>query len=337
LKKNLIQILKYVFFISLGLLLLYLAFRNIDFNSIKDGLLEANYSWVLLSFSFSILAFISRARRWKLLINPLGYNPSFRNSFLAMMTGYLANIAFPRLGEVTRCVALGKKEKIPVDKLVGTVIVERTIDFLSLLVIMVIMLFISSDTINFYLKNNIIYPAHQKLVSIFGFTFIFWILIIVLISISVLLFIKFREKLADIKLFARIFHFSKGIIEGVKTILRLEKKEEFLFHTLFIWLNYALMTWVIVFTLKSTSGLTFTDGIFLLILGSLAFSAPVQSGIGVFHLIISRGLNTVFGISLVDGLVYATISHETQLLLVIFIGTISSMILFNKPNTKSLL
>jgi uncharacterized protein (TIRG00374 family) len=334
LKRRIIQILKYLLFISLGLLLLYLAFRNIPFDKVKNGLLEANYSWVLLSFIFSVFAFFSRARRWILLINPLGYNPSLKNSFLAMMTGYLANIAFPRLGEVTKCVALGKKENIPVDKLVGTVIVERTIDFLSLLVIMGIMLFISSDIINSYLKNNIIYPVHQKLISIFGLTYIFWTLIIVFISLSIFLFIKFRNKLADVKLFAGIFHFSKGIVEGLKTILRLESKKEFLFHTVFIWMNYALMTWVVVFAVKSTSGLTFADGVFLLVIGSLAMAVPVQSGIGVFHLIISRGLNAVYGINLVDGLVYATIAHETQLLLIIFIGTISSMILFTRHKKR---
>lgn len=333
-KKSLINVLKFLFFISLGLLLLYLAFRNIDFNSVKEGLLEANYSWVILSLFFSMLAFISRARRWVLLINPLGYNPSLKNSFLSMMTGYLANIAFPRLGEVTKCVALGKKEKIPVDQLVGTVIVERTIDFLSMLVIMVILLFISSDTIGSFLKNNVLYPAHQKIVSIFGLTFLFWIILAASAALFIFAIIKLRKKIASVKFFARLILFSKGIIEGAKAVLRLEKKKEFLFHTLFIWLNYALMTWVIVFSVKSTSGLAFSDGVFLLVIGSLAMSAPVQSGIGAFHWIISRGLNVVYGIRLEDGLVYAIISHETQLILVTLIGTISFLLLLKRHKNE---
>lgn len=329
-KKSLIQILKYLFFVSLGLLLLYFAFRNIDFKSVREGLLGANYSWVLLSLIFSIFAFISRARRWILLINPLGYNPSLKNSFLAMMTGYLANIAFPRLGEVTKCVALGKKEKIPVDQLVGTVIVERTIDFLSLLVIMTIMLFISSNTIGTFLKNNIIVPTQEKITSMFGFTYIFWLVILIFLSLLVSTFIKFRKKIASVKLVTKILHFSKGIVEGIKSVIKLERKKEFLFHTLFIWSNYILMTWVVLFSVASTSGLNFTDAVFLLVIGSLAMSAPVQSGIGAFHWIISRGLNIVYGIKLEDGLVYAIISHETQLILVTIIGAISFAILFNK-------
>ena len=294
----------------------------------KEGLLKANYSWVLLSFVFSILALISRARRWILLINPLGHNPSLKNSFLAVTTGYLANIALPRLGEVTKCMALGKKENIEVDKLVGTVIVERTIDVLSMLAIMVIMLLFGSNAMGSFLKTSILIPMQEKLISTFGFAFIFWILVAVIISVLFFLFMKFRKRLATIKVVSKIIQFSKGIIEGLKAVSRIEKKKEFLFHTVFIWLNYALMTWVIVFAIPSTSSLTFSDGLFLLVIGSLAMSVPVQSGIGVFHWSISRALNIVYGISLEDGLVYATISHETQLILIAILGSISFFILF---------
>jgi uncharacterized protein (TIRG00374 family) len=312
----------------LGISLLFLAFRNIDFSKVKEGLLKANYSWVLLSFVFSILALISRARRWILLINPLGHNPSLKNSFVAVTTGYFANIAFPRLGEVTKCMALGKKENIEVDKLIGTVIVERTVDVLSMLGIMVIMLIFGSNTMGSFLKTNILMPIQEKLISMFGFAFIFWVLIGLVVSILILIFLKFRMRLAGLKIFLRIMQFSKGIIEGLKAVSRLEKKKEFLFHTLFIWLNYALMTWVIVFSIESTSGLTFSDGLFLLVIGSLAMSVPVQSGIGVFHWSISRALNVVYGISIEDGLVYATISHETQLIMIALLGSISFFILF---------
>ena len=294
----------------------------------KEGLLKANYSWVLLSFVFSILALISRARRWILLINPLGYNPSLKNSFLAVTTGYLANIALPRLGEVTKCVALGKKENIEVDKLVGTVIVERAIDVLSMLAIMVIMIVIGSNAMGSFLKTNILIPTQEKITLMFGFAYVFWILVAVIISVLFFLFMKFRKRLATIKVVSKIFHFSKGIIEGLKAVSRVEKKKEFLFHTVFIWLNYALMTWVVLFAIPGTSGLTFSDGLFLLVIGSLAMSVPVQSGIGVFHWSISRALNIVYGISIEDGLVYATISHETQLILVAILGSISFIILF---------
>ena len=132
------RLLKFIFFLAIGILLLWFAFRSVDFSKLVAELKKADYSWLLLSILFGLFAFISRARRWVLLINPLGFNPSARNAFYAMMTGYLANIALPRIGEITRCVALGKKEKIPVDQLIGTVVIERTIDFFSLLLIMIV-------------------------------------------------------------------------------------------------------------------------------------------------------------------------------------------------------
>ena len=123
--------------------------------------------WLLLSILFGFFAYLSRARRWVLLVNPLGYNPSFKNAFYALMTGYLANLALPRIGEITRCVALGKKEKIPVDQLIGTVVIERTIDFLSLLIIMIILIFTSANIITLFLKESIFIPIQQKIFSIF--------------------------------------------------------------------------------------------------------------------------------------------------------------------------
>lgn len=96
---------------------MWLAFRSVNFNKLSSELKEADFSWLLLSVFFGFVAYLSRARRWVLLINPLGYHPSFMNSFYALMTGYLANLALPRIGEITRCVALGRKEKIPVDQL----------------------------------------------------------------------------------------------------------------------------------------------------------------------------------------------------------------------------
>ena len=154
-KRSIIQILKFLAFLVVGLLLLWMAFSNINFAKLKQGLLEANYWWLIASIFFALIAYASRARRWVLLINPLGYKPSFKNTFYSMMTGYLANIALPRIGEVSKCVALGRKEKIPVDQLIGTVVIERTIDILSLLVIMVFMLIVDSlDDLDFLQIRN---------------------------------------------------------------------------------------------------------------------------------------------------------------------------------------
>lgn len=329
-KKGIIQVLKFLAFFLVGLLLLWLAFRNINFTNLGKGLKEANYLWLILAIFFALLAYISRARRWVLLINPLGYKPSLKNTFYSMMTGYLANLALPRIGEVSKCVALGKKEKIPVDQLIGTVVIERTIDFFSLLIIMVLMLFIDGKIVGPFLVDNIYQPIQQRLSAIFGVAWIFWGILIFSCMLIVFLLFLFRGKLRKIRFFAKIFGIAKGVIQGLKTITVIERKWEFIFHTIFIWINYTLMTWVVVFAVKSTSHLDLSDGVFLLVIGGLAMSAPVQSGLGAFHFIISRGLFVVYGISLEDGLVYAILSHESQLIFGAILGTYSFYALVRK-------
>ncbi len=321
---------KFIAFLAVGIVLLWFAFLNVDFTRLAADLKEADYSWLLLSVLFGLFAFVSRARRWILLINPLGFNPSLRNSFYALMTGYLANLALPRIGEITRCVALGKKEKIPVDQLFGTVVVERTIDFLSLLLIMIILIFTSGDQISLFLKENILVPVQQKVLSIFGFTWIIWVTLFSLLIIMLVLVIRFKKSFRKIRFFSKMFDLARGIINGLKTITNLKRKWEFIFHTIFIWINYALMTWVVFFSIESTSHLTFGDSIFLLVIGGLAMSAPVQSGLGAFHYIISRGLLFVKGIPIEEGLVYALLAHESQLIFVAIVGTISFFIIFRK-------
>ncbi len=161
-RKFAIQALKFLGFLAVGMLLLWLAFRKVDFNRVASNLKDANYYWIILSIFFSLMAFLLRARRWQLLIHPLGVRPTFWHTFHALMIGYLANLALPRIGEITRCVALGKKENIAVDKLVGTVIIERTIDFLSVLVFLVLIILTSSGVIKTFLNESYIHPVEGK-------------------------------------------------------------------------------------------------------------------------------------------------------------------------------
>ena len=336
-RKGILQTLKFLAFLAVGLLLLWFAFRNIDFSKLWEELKEADYSWLLLSILFGLIAFLSRARRWVLLINPLGFKPSFRNAFYTMMTGYLANIALPRIGEITRCVALGKKEKIPVDQLIGTVVIERTVDFLSLLTIMVIMIFTSGKQIGLFLKESILVPIQQKVFSIFGNTWELGAILLSLVLITLFIIFRYKKKLRKIRFFSKLFDLARGIINGLKTITNLERKWEFIFHTIFIWFNYVLMTWVVVFSLQSTSHLTMGNSIFILVIGGLAMSAPVQSGLGAFHYIVSRGLLIVFGIPIEDGLAYALLTHEAELISIAVLGAISFFVLLRKDKIPPLL
>jgi hypothetical protein len=246
------------------------------------------------------------------------------------MSGYLANLALPRIGEITRCVALGKKEKIPVDQLVGTVVVERTVDFISLLVIMFALFFTSGSEIRDYLNESIIIPFQKKVLSVFGATWIPWAIFIALTAISLFLLIRYKKQLRKVRFFSKMFEIARGVINGLKTILKLKRNWEFIFHTVFIWLNYALMTWVVVFSLESTSYLSFGNSIFILVVGGLAMSAPVQGGIGTFHYFVSRGIAFLEGVSIEDATAYAILTHESQLVLVLILGALAFYMLYRK-------
>lgn len=323
------QSVKIILCLALGCLILWLAFKNVNMADIGDGLKRANYWWLALSLLFGMFGFLIRAARWKLLINPLGYKPSLFNSFNAVMSGYLANVAVPRLGEVTKCVALGRKESIPVDKLFGTILLERTVDVISTLIITVTFVFFASDSVYLFLKDSIYQPIKDS----FGLTLGFWLLIGLSI-LAVVLMIIFKERLSRYKFFAKIYGFCSGIKDGFIGITKMDQKWIFILYTVLLWFCYAMMSWLVVFCLDSTSFLGLNDAVFLLIIGTFGMMVPVQSGFGAFHYIISKGLMFVYGITIEDGLIYAIISHESQILMTIIVGTISTFLIFNKKRNQ---
>jgi glycosyltransferase 2 family protein len=329
-RKFLIQALKFLGFLVGAILLSWLAFKNVDFKSLAKNLKEANYYWMIPSIFFGLLAFILRARRWQLLIHPLGFRPSFWHTFHALMIGYLANLALPRIGEVTRCVALGKKEKIAVDKLIGTVIIERTIDFISVLLLLIIIILTSETLIVKFLKQSIFIPFRDKILSLIHFSWTFWVLLAFLAVIALYMMIRYRKNLRKIRFFSKMFDIVKGVITGLKTITNLERKWEFILLTISIWISYAVMTWLVVFCLKSTSNISFWDSLIILVVGGLAMSVPVQSGFGAFHYAVSRLLVVMYGISLEEGLTFALLAHESQIIFEIIIGLVSFYIMYGR-------
>jgi len=334
LKKNFFKIFNFLFFLAIGLLLLYFAFRDANFEDLVTDLKKANYFWVILSLLFAFIGYASRAYRWRLLIEPLNYSPSFKNVFHALMFGYFANLAFPRIGEISRCGALTKSDKIPMDSLIGTVLIERAIDVVVLLILLFIIFIAKIESFGLFIKENVFAPLSRKFISTMDFSIYYWIGIFVLLGISVFLIYFFRKKFKRVQLVIKIRKLIRGIVSGVKTVTRMRSRSVFLLHTLIIWGMYFLMTYVALFSIPATQNLTPIDGLFLLVIGGLGMSAPVQGGIGAFHWIISSGL-TLYGISKTDGLVLATILHESQVVLVLVLGITAVITLFLVPRSKS--
>lgn len=326
-KRTFLQFLKILGFLSLGVLLLYFAFRGIAMDELFNTLRRANFWWIGLSLVFAGISFLSRARRWILLIEPLGFRPGFWNTYHALMIGYLSNFALPRLGEVTRCVTLGRREKIPVDSLIGTVIMERVTDLVMLFLILLILLLSWVEKFGAFFGEQVFEPIKQKTVESFGGTIYFWLLVAgAVLAIFFLAFI-FRKQLGRFVLVRRIRDVIRGVADGLKTIYKMKRKWEFILHSVIIWFFYIMMSWVVVFSLEETSGLTFIDGMFLLVIGGLGMAAPVTAGFGAYHWITSRGLVFVYGFPLELGGAYAILAHESNSFFTILLGAISYAIL----------
>jgi hypothetical protein len=159
-----------------------------------------------------------------LLIEPLGFKPTFWPTYHALMIGYLSNFALPRLGEVTRCVTLGRREKIPVDSLFGTVIIERVIDLLMLLLIMLVLLLSWVEKFGAFFGEQVLVPLRQKLIDTFGGTWLFWLVLSTLILAALLLLYIFRKKLSRFSFIRKILDIFRGIANGLKTIYKMKRK-----------------------------------------------------------------------------------------------------------------
>lgn len=328
-KKTFRILLNFVVFPAIGILLLYLAFKNVDIQKLWNDIKDANFYWIGLSLVFALLGFISRAMRWILLIEPLGYKPSTKNTILAVFLAYFANIAMPRLGEITRCGSLNKTDNVPIDKLFGTVITERVIDFLCLLVLIAFVLIVKFKQVGGFFVDEIIFPLYNAYFS----SLTFWIIAILSISFIVLMLYVMRQKLLENPLFQKIYTFIKGLLAGLKSVFKMKKLGLFLIHTIFIWTMYVLMTYVVFFAIEPTKDLTFIDAFFILTIGGLGMSAPVQNGFGAYHWIVSLGL-MLYGISQADGLLYATICHESQTILVLLLGPFAMLLVFLAKKRK---
>lgn len=330
--KKILPTLRFVIFLSIGAGLFYLALRDTDLSKMMSELRHAHYSYIFLSIVPAMVAFASRAYRWNMLIHPLGYKPKFSSAFYSLMFGYLANLALPRLGEVSRAVALNRAEKIPLDAIIGTVIAERAIDLLMLFLCIVLALIVQFDRIYSFLMDNLLNPLSEKISATIHSSLFIPVLVGAVIILSVGIYFLTRRKFSS-TLIEKTRQFFKGIWQGLLTVIKLKSHSAFIFHTVLIWVLYWLVSYICFFSLDSTSELDMKAGVFVLVVGGLGMTAPVQGGIGAYHWLVMQGL-LMFGIEATNGLSYATLVHTSQTLLVILVGVISFLMLSvfnNKP------
>jgi len=311
----------------LGLTLLWLVFRKVDVGNVVQEIFKANYWWILLSFVLGIISHLARAMRWNILINSMGYKTRTKTTFYAVMVGYFANLALPRLGEVSRCGMLSKRENIPFDSLFGSVVAERVFDLIILIIMMVFVVVFQLEIVGGFVNKLIFEPLLSKFSNNLYGIFISLIALIFLIFVATILYKIFKAQLHQSNFYVKSSKFFKGFLDGLKTIMKLKKKAAFLFFTLVIWGMYFLMTYIVFFSLEATSHLTIIDGITVLALGSLGMVAPVPGGLGAYHFIVKAVLFEIYKIPNDMAATWATLIHTSQSLMLIVVGSFSYFML----------
>ena len=310
---------KYVFFLLLGVGLMYLAFNNQSPKSLIAQLKDVNYLWVVISMFFGFIAILSRGLRWVILLQNLDFSVSKLNSIYAVAIGYFTNIAIPRAGEITRCTSLNQTEDIPVDKLFGTIILERTIDFIILLSLVLLVLILKLDLFLEFL--TIMFEG--QILNINSFIGVG----LSVIAILIFLFFLTRKILKESAVYVKIKTFLVGMKDGFKSINGLKNKFGFWGHTFIIWLMYLLMTYVCFFSIEATRMLNVADGLYTMVIGGFGMVAPVQGGIGAYHYIVKVGL-MILDVSESSALLFATVVHTAQTLMTLGAGGLSILMLF---------
>ncbi|MFP4059769.1 MAG: lysylphosphatidylglycerol synthase transmembrane domain-containing protein [Bacteroidota bacterium] len=314
--------LKYLLFLSVGIILFWWVYRDLEIELLKSEIRELNYGWIIASFMLGMFSHISRAIRWNMLIHPLGYRPRTLNSFLAVMVMYLTNMAIPRAGEVARCSVLTKYEDVPFSKLLGTVFVERIADVIALMFFAILIFLTQLGVISTFIETH---PGmSDKVGGLFSLKNI--LIAVTGVIIIFVLFYIFRNNFKKTKIFKKVEEVLKNFAEGIKAITKMKRPWAFIGHTLFIYLMWLISLYFLFFSYEPTKGLGIFAGAAAFVMGGLAMIAPVQGGIGAWHFMVYETL-FIYGIDKTEGKIFALVAHTTNNLSLMLVGLIALLLL----------
>jgi uncharacterized membrane protein YbhN (UPF0104 family) len=317
------KFLKIGFFFLLGIALIWWSLHQIPAEEWTKFTLALKQSKLWIVFPVFIILGLShflRALRWRLIMEPLGYQPSIANTYLAVLIGYLANLAIPRLGEVLKCTILAKYEKVPAEKIVGTIVAERAFDVLSLGIVFLMALGLQFNVIEAgwnQLKNQTATPLINSNEGNWKIYLYVGIGVILLA-----LFFILRKRIPTIV--ASIKQILSGIWEGVMSATKLKQQKLFFVYSIGIWFLYLLATYV---GLYATAG---TESSFATAISCLAYASIgmilTPGGIGAYAYFMAKVLE-LNGVDYTLGLANGTLQWFSQFLIVLVLGGLSLILL----------
>lgn len=322
-----LNILKILFFLGLGIGLIWLALRKTtdeEFANIKISLLNADYFWISLSIVISGLSHFFRALRWKLLLDPLGYKPKTSNTFFAVMVGYLANFAIHRMGEVTRCGLLTTYEKVPFTTGFGSVISERALDVVCLIIIFFAALGMEFDRIS-GIANDLVFNTISEKFHALMQKQLFVIVAGISLFLIAIAFFYFRKKIQSL-FSTKAKGIFTGIWNGLISIKNVKKPALFILHTVLIWTMYVLQVYVCFFAFPETANLSIMVAVVIVVFGSLGVVAT-PGGTGAYQLIVIQILTSIYLISYTSSFAFAWAVWTSQFVFIVFTGFLSLILL----------
>ncbi|WP_299057692.1 lysylphosphatidylglycerol synthase transmembrane domain-containing protein [uncultured Polaribacter sp.] len=311
---NIKKIIKTILPLILGGVLVWYSISNISIDVLIGYFKEAKYGWIFLGLFFGILSHLSRAYRWQFMLAPLGFKPKLTNSILAVLVGYLVNLALPRAGEISRATVMANYEKIPFEKGFGTIVAERIADLIMMLLIVAITLFVQFDFIYQLLTKNF----NPIKIAVF-----LAVLIIGFYTLTALI------KKAKSGILLKIKNFIAGLVEGVTSIFKMKNKWAFIFHTVFIWAMYVAMFWA---TIPAIEGLNVPFGGVLIGFIAGGFSiAATNGGIGLYPIAVAGAL-ALFNVPTEPATAFGWIMWTAQTAMIIVFGGLAFLLLpvYNK-------
>jgi uncharacterized protein (TIRG00374 family) len=313
--KSISKGLRVFFFLSLGIIILWWLYKDQDPEKLTEILKkDVGYGWIFLSLIMGLLSHISRTIRWQMLIEPVEKRPRTFNTFLAVMIGYLANLAIPRMGEISRCAVLSRYEEVSFSRLVGTVVTERVLDLIMLLISLALMIVLQYNAFVEVVNNK------MDLTRLGDFFTSKWFLIVLAIS-AVFIYI-FRKSISNFKLFVKLKGLWHKFKEGLFSYKNVKNKPMFFIHTVLIFLLYYLMIYVCFFGFPFTKDLGLGAGLAVFVLGSFGMVAPVQGGIGPWHFMVISTL-LFFGVQAPQAAAFALLVHGSLNGMIVITGLLS--------------
>ncbi len=323
-RKKILSSLQYIFFLGAGLLLVWWQLHGMTEQEkieFKNAITHAKYVLVLPVVMMNLASHFVRSMRWKLLMEPLNFNPKIKNVFAVTMVGYLANSAVPRLGEVLKCTLLARYEKLKVDKLIGTIIIERTFDLVCYFLLIVITVLIQINVIGNYVSEKLTDYSKSSSIPLWAELLILFAGLFIIVYIFMKIFSRYPEN----KLLIKIKTFALGIGTGIATIKNLQQRKKFIAYTIFIWAMYLLQIYIGFRAMESTADLSIKAACAVLSLSTLAMIVT-PGGIGSFPYFIMKTL-IIYGIASSQGKAYGWLIWGVSTGLIIIAGVISLVLL----------